>query len=84
MESKIEESLKEYSDYLDGKEFHGKIITKTLPKKIYELNGESIKELRKEIWVTQKWLAYLIGVLPRTIESWKMNRTKPSCSSKNY
>lgn len=80
MASIIENSLKEYQDFLDGKDTNVEVIETSIPIKP-EFNGDAIKNLRKQINVTQKGLAGLIGVSTRTVESWEMDRTEPNRSS---
>lgn len=80
MASIIENSLKEYQDFLDGKDTNVEVIETSIPIKP-EFNGDAIKSLRKQINVTQKGLAGLIGVSTRTVESWEMDRTEPNRSS---
>lgn len=80
MASIIENSLKEYQGFLDGKNTNVDVVEATIPIKP-EFNGDTIKNLRKQINVTQKGLAGLIGVSTRTVESWEMNRTEPNRSS---
>lgn len=74
MASVIEQSLKEYQDYLDGKDVDVTVVEASIPVKT-EFDGGAIKALRKKINVTQKGLANLIGVSPRTVESWESNRS---------
>ncbi|RMX27005.1 XRE family transcriptional regulator (plasmid) [Limosilactobacillus reuteri] len=80
MASIIENSLKEYQDFLDGKNTNVEVIETSIPIRP-EFDGNVIKNLRKQINVTQKGLAGLIGVSPRTVESWEMDRTEPNRSS---
>lgn len=80
MASIIENSLKEYQDFLDGKDTNVEVIETSIPIRP-EFDGNVIKNLRKQINVTQKGLAGLIGVSHRTVESWEMDRTEPNRSS---
>ena len=80
MASIIENSLKEYQDFLDGKDTNVEVIETSIPIRP-EFDGNVIKNLRKQINVTQKGLAGLIGVSPWTVESWEMDRTEPNRSS---
>ena len=68
MASIIENSLKEYQDFLDGKDTNVEVIETSIPIRP-EFDGNVIKNLRKQINVTQKGLAGLIGVSPRTLEN---------------
>ena len=40
-------------------------------------------ELRKKLNMTQKEFACIIGVSPRTVESWEAGRTNPSPTARN-
>lgn len=80
MASVIEQSIKEYMDYLDGKDVDVEVMKATIPVKS-EFDGQAIKSLRKNINVTQRGLANLLGVSTRTVESWETNRTTPRGSS---
>ncbi|MCI1974507.1 MAG: type II toxin-antitoxin system MqsA family antitoxin [Limosilactobacillus sp.] len=80
MASVIEDSLKEYQNFLNGEKADVDIVETTIPVKP-EFNSTTIKDLRKKINVTQKGLANLIGVSTRTVESWEMDRTEPNRSS---
>lgn len=77
MASVIEKSLKEYEAYLNGEPNEVEVVEVTIPV-VTEFNAQSIKELRKKINVTQAGLANLLGVSPRTVESWEANRTEPT------
>lgn len=40
-------------------------------------------ELRKSLNMTQKEFAHILGVSPRTVESWEIGRSTPSPTAKN-
>ena len=76
MASVIEKSLKEYEAYLNGEPNEVEVVEVSIPV-VTEFDAQSIKDLRKKINVTQVGLANLLGVSPRTVESWEANRTEP-------
>ncbi len=75
----IEESIKEFEAYFQGKPNEVEVVSRTVPVRP-EFNAETIKDLRKEIGTTQAGLADLIGVSKRTVESWEGNRSEPNRS----
>lgn len=77
MASVIEKSLQEYEAYLNGEPNEVEVVEVSIPV-VTEFNAQNIKELRKKINVTQAGLANLLGVSPRTVESWEANRTEPT------
>lgn len=77
----IEESIKEFEAYFQGKPNEVEVVTRTIPVRP-EFNAKTIKELRKEIGTTQAGLADLVGVSTRTVESWESNRSEPNKSAK--
>lgn len=77
MTSVIEKSLKEYEAYLNGEPNEVEVVEVSIPV-VTEFDAQSIKDLRKKINVTQVGLANLLGVSPRTVESWEANRTEPT------
>lgn len=76
MTSTIEESLKDYKNYLNGKPNGVELVHATIPVKP-QFNAKTIKELRKNINVSQSGLANLIGVSTRTVKAWETNQSKP-------
>ncbi len=43
-----------------------------------EVTPSVIKEVRKDLGATQHTFSYILGVSPRTIESWEIGRSKPN------
>lgn len=73
----IEESIKEFEAYFQGKPNEVEVVTRTIPVRP-EFNAETIKDLREELNTTQAGLANLLGVSTRTVESWESNRSEPN------
>lgn len=78
--STILESLRVYREYLEGDNSHVEVVHVPIPVKI-QFNSKTIKSLRNQIGATQSELANLVGVSPRTVESWESDRTEPNRSA---
>lgn len=53
------------------------IVIKPAP----QYSAANVKELRNEIDVTQRVLAEVLSVSPRTVESWESGKSRPSRSA---
>lgn len=73
----IEETLKEYEAFFEGKPNEVEVVNRVIPVRP-DFNGNTIKNIRKEIGTTQAGLADLVGVSTRTVEAWESNRTEPN------
>ncbi len=77
MENKMFNELVESIDQM------GEIIQgKRQAKRVFEFPDVEIKELRKEVGLSQADFALLIGVSKRTIENWEQGRRQPTGPAK--
>ncbi|MCW8869885.1 MAG: helix-turn-helix domain-containing protein [Proteobacteria bacterium] len=77
MEKKMFNELIESIDQM-GEIIHGK----RKPKRVFEFPDVEIKELRKEVGLSQSEFALLIGVSKRTLENWEQGRRQPTGPAK--
>jgi putative transcriptional regulator len=75
-----ETSLAEFKKLKSGKQSKAKKVTIKI-KEIPEYNEEKVLSLRRELEMTQTSFAFVLGVSPRTVESWEQGRTKPKKNS---
>ncbi|EHO50472.1 helix-turn-helix domain-containing protein [Lentilactobacillus kisonensis] len=47
-----------------------------------EFDADDIKQIRARIPATQRVMAHMLSVSPRTVESWEAGRSKPNGSSR--
>jgi DNA-binding transcriptional regulator YiaG/mRNA-degrading endonuclease RelE of RelBE toxin-antitoxin system len=79
--SELLQSIHELNDYLDGD--YSKVVTeKVVIKDPPAFDAASIKHLRNNLAVTQRVMANVLAVSPRTVEAWEAGRTEPSGSSR--
>ncbi|HAT54842.1 MAG TPA: transcriptional regulator [Lactobacillus sp.] len=75
------QNLKEIQAYFKGEPNDVEVHTVTieLPERF---DAKAVKQLRKNLNVTQKTMAHLLGISPRTVESWEIGRAEPNGSSR--
>lgn len=76
-EELLTDSLAEIEEYARGDERNVEIVTYSLDI-MPQVTPEVVKEVRKELGATQRTFGYVLGVSPRTVESWEIGRTKPN------
>lgn len=81
MDKTLEGSLKDIKDYIDGDGSHV-TVERVLMRKAPEFNAKDIKKIRRQLSVTQRELAYILDISPKTVQSWETNHSKPNGSSR--
>ncbi|WP_040535460.1 helix-turn-helix domain-containing protein [Schleiferilactobacillus shenzhenensis] len=79
--SAIEESVEQFTSYLHGDPSHVTVNTVVLDDPP-EYKPEDIKMIRQKAGATQRVLAEMLAVSPRTVEAWEVGRTKPTGSAR--
>ena len=76
----IMQGLNEAIDYKNGKNSKARvrILSTVDPVPVAEYKPADVAKLRKDINMSQKGLAIMIGVSPRTVESWEAGKSIPS------
>lgn len=75
--SRLQESLKELTDLIDGNDNGFVFHTRKVPTPP-EYSAKEIKRIRQEIPATQKVFAQIVSASPRTVEAWEAGRTRPT------
>ena len=75
-----------YSAFVEGLEEalaykHGRASAETIVRKS-SLPNISVPDLRKELSLTQKGFANILGVSPRTVEAWEIGKATPTPTAK--
>ena len=73
----LEESLQEVKNYK-----YGKAHPNTIERK-RSLPNIDVASLRLKLNMTQREIAFILGVSIRTVESWESGRTNPTPTAKN-
>ncbi|MCH4171381.1 MAG: helix-turn-helix domain-containing protein [Lactobacillus sp.] len=77
----LEKSAEQIEAFLHGDKGQVHVETVNIPDPP-AYTAAHIQAIRKQINVTQRVLATILAVSPRTVESWEAGRTKPSGSSR--
>lgn len=77
----FDKTMDQLDAYIDGDD--SKVIIDTLPlTDPPKFTPEQIKAIRHSAAVTQRVLAHMLAVSPRTVESWETGRSEPSGSAR--
>jgi putative transcriptional regulator len=76
----IMQGLNEAIEFKKGKnsKSHVRILSTVDPIPVAEYKPADVARLRKGLNLSQKGLAVVIGVSPRTVESWEAGKSAPS------
>ena len=80
----IMEGLNELMEYAKGDKTKGRSRVRETPPKITPVKSyskDSIKQLRISLNLSQRSFAEVLGVSPRTVESWETGANQPAGSS---
>jgi len=72
----IIESLQQAVAYKNGNPSHVRVTVRSIPQPEYK--QVDIVRLRKNLELTQKGMAAVLGVSPRTLEGWEIGRSTPN------
>lgn len=73
----LEESIDQMMAALDG-DFSHVTIHEVDIKPAPQFSADEVKAIRKEVGLTQRVLAKVLSVSPRTVEAWETGRSHPS------
>lgn len=70
--------LEQAEDFINGNNKKGIKVSKVTFYEVPKYDEHIVKEIRKDLQLTQKAFATLLGVSTRTVESWETGTNKPS------
>lgn len=73
----MKESMEEALEYAKGNSSRVRVRRVEI-KEVKNFETEEIKDIRKNLNLTQRTFADLVGVSPKTIEAWESGHNKPS------
>ncbi len=79
-EKMLTESVEQANEFAQGNAEHVEIVTYTL-RELPTIDFTTVKELRHDLHATQKTFGNVLGVSPRTVESWEIGRSVPNGSA---
>ncbi len=77
----LAESLQQALDYKRGNRKAARSVVRVID--IPEYNPEEIAAVRLKLNLTQRGLAQVVGVSPRTVEAWEAGANKPNGSARH-
>jgi putative transcriptional regulator len=77
----LKQSLEEAVAFKKGDRRKARVSVCELP--IPEYKSSDVVRLRSKLRLSQRSLAIVLGVSPRTVEAWEIGRNKPSGSARN-
>jgi len=78
---RLKESLEQAVSHSKGDKSKARVSVRELPIPMYE--ASDIKRLRSALNLSQHGFASVLGVSPRTVESWEIGRNVPNGSARN-
>lgn len=77
----IMEGLKDALAYKNGDRSRCRVTVRELP--VPEYKAEDVTRTRKELNLSQRGLASVLGVSPRTVEAWEAGKNTPSGAARH-
>lgn len=70
--------LEEAVAYIAGDEERSREVIHNVPEPVPEYKAADVLRTRKALNLSQRRLAYALGVSPRTVEAWEAEKNEPS------
>ena len=77
----LKESLEQAIDFKNGDKSKARVSVYELP--VPEYSADDVVRVRSNLNLSQRSLAIVLGVSPRTVEAWEVGRNEPSGAARN-
>ena len=77
----LKTSLEDAAAYARGDKTRARSVVRELP--VPEYNAADVARVRMGLQLSQRDLAAVLGVSPRTVESWEIGKNTPNGSARN-
>ena len=75
--------LEEAVAYIAGDEERSREVIHNVPEPVPEYKAADVLRTRKALNISQRRLAYALGVSPRTVEAWEAGKNEPSGAARH-
>ena len=69
--------------YIEGDKSRGREVVREIPDSLPEYRAADVVRTRKALNLSQRRLAYALGVSPRTVEAWESGKNEPSGAARH-
>ena len=69
--------------YIEGDKSRGREVVREIPDPVPEYRAADVVRTRKALNLSQRRLAYALGVSPRTVEAWESGKNEPSGAARH-
>ena len=69
--------------YIEGDKSRGREVVREIPDPVPEYRAADVVRARKALNLSQRRLAYALGVSPRTVEAWESGKNEPSGAARH-
>ncbi len=69
--------------YIEGDKGRGREVVREIPNPVPEYRAADVVRTRKALNLSQRRLAYALGVSPRTVEAWESGKNEPSGAARH-
>ncbi len=69
--------------YIEGDKGRGREVVREIPNPVPEYRAADVVRTRKALNLSQRHLAYALGVSPRTVEAWESGKNEPSGAARH-
>lgn len=76
-------SLEEAAAFAAGDTSKCKVTVREIPDPVPEYKAADVVRTRKALNLSQRRLAYALGVSPRTVEAWEAGKNEPSGAARH-
>jgi len=69
--------------YIEGDKSRAREVMREIPDPVPEYRAADVVRTRKALNLSQRRLAYALGVSPRTVEAWESGKNEPSGAARH-